>query len=250
MRFMPAASLATVRDRYDAAYFAEYPGGKAYDEDEKQRRHEAARRLRWLQSHGAEGALVEIGSASGYFLDAARRGGFMPVVGVEPAAETARAAAARFGVEVIADVVEEADLGDARFDVACAWHALEHVAEPQGALQRISSSLRPGGRLFVEVPNIDSVRARRAGEDWFHLDAEHHVAHYAPRSLRALLERAGFRVELIESVAPATFLRLGKAVTPRGVAFLAREALVTRAWPLARHGWRHELLRAVARRPA
>jgi SAM-dependent methyltransferase len=246
LRFVPAASLETVRDRYDASYFERYPGGKAYDEDARLRGHEAAVRLRWLRRHGAAGSLFEIGSASGYFLAAAQAAGFRPVLGIEPAAAVAQAASARFGVEVIAGVLEEAELGESRWDVACAWHALEHIAEPQAALERVACALRPGGKLFLEVPNVESVRARAAGESWFHLDPAHHVAHYGPGSLRAVLERAGLRVESLETIAPAAFLPRERAVAPRGLAYLARETLVTRAWPPRPHAWRHEFLRAVA----
>lgn len=246
LRFVPGTSLERVRGRYDSAYFESYPGGKSYDEDPRARGREAAVRLRWVRERVATGSLLEIGSASGYFLATARDAGFAPVLGVEPAGEVARTAADRFGVDAIAGVVEEAELDEGRWDVACAWHALEHIAEPRRALERVARALRPGGRLFLEVPNVQSVRSLRAGEGWFHLDPAHHVAHYSPVPLRALLERVGMRVEAIETIAPAVFLPRERAVAPRGLAYLAREALVARAWPLRPHPWRHELLRAVA----
>jgi 2-polyprenyl-3-methyl-5-hydroxy-6-metoxy-1,4-benzoquinol methylase len=250
LRFSPAESLETVRGQYDESYFAEYGGGPAYDADERQRRQEAAVRLRWMRAHGAAGALLEVGSAGGYFVDAARRAGFAPVLGIEPGEEMARAARERFGADVVTGVLEEVDLGEARWDVACAWHVVEHIAEPRSAVDRLVAGLKPGGQLFVEVPNIDSARSRQAGEAWPALYPGVHVAHYGPRSLRALLEAAGLQVEGIESIAPAAFLPREKALGPRGIAYVGREALVVRAWPTRPHPWRHEFLRAVARRPA
>lgn len=238
--------MAELAEHYDSAYFDEYPGGESYDADERQRRYEARLRVALVRRSGAAGRLLEIGSAAGYFLDEARRAGF-EVQGIEPAGDVARRCAQRFAVPVFAGVMEDAPLSAGGFDVVCAWHALEHIADPATELARVRDALRPGGQLVVEVPNIDSVAARREGEAWFHLDLPRHVGHYGPRSLGRLLERAGFTVERVATFPPLGYVRPGRASRPTALAHQALEVARLRALPRREHPHKHELLRAVAR---
>jgi SAM-dependent methyltransferase len=247
--FAPVASAGELKELYDAEYFDAYPGGEPYDFDEAQRRFEARRRVAFVRQHVPGGRLLEVGAASGWFLGEAKAAGFDPV-GIEPAADVAAGAAQRWDVVVQGTTIEEADLPRGGFDVVVAWHALEHIAAPAGALQRLREALRPGGLLLLEVPNIASVAARRLGPAWFHLDIAHHVGHYAPATLRMLLDRTGFEPVAIDTYPPAAYLRPGRALTPRALAWQAKVLLNVRASPRSSHPWKHELLRAVARVPA
>ena len=186
--FAPVRSAEELHRLYTTDYFDAYPGGQAYDADEVQRRHEATVRMQWLRSHATGGRLLEIGSASGWFLAQARDAGF-EVEGIEPAADVAFAATARWNVPVQAATAETASLPDGELDVVVAWHALEHIAAPAGVLERLHAALRPGGLLMIEVPNVESAASRSQGAAWFHLDLAHHVGHYAPSTLADLLQR-------------------------------------------------------------
>jgi 2-polyprenyl-3-methyl-5-hydroxy-6-metoxy-1,4-benzoquinol methylase len=188
--------------------------------------------------------LLELGAAAGYFLAEARTVGF-DVVGIEPTDNAAVAAREQFGLEVLQGFAEEIDLPAATFDAVCAWHVLEHISEPLRVIERVREWVAPGGHLFLEVPNIASVQASRRGAGWAMLFPEHHVAHYSPTSLRALLERAGFDVRLTRTVA---YTMYRPATSPMAWVSGARHLVVSRRWPWRPHPWRHELLQAVARR--
>src|SRR5687768_8646719 len=109
-----------VRDLYDASYYQVYGGVDAgYEANPERRRYESRRRLALVRRYVTGGRMLEIGSAAGFFLDAANRNGFT-VLGIEPAEELARAARERFGVEVRAGFVEDADLEPGSVDVICA----------------------------------------------------------------------------------------------------------------------------------
>jgi len=58
-------------------------------------------------------------------------------------------------VRFIHSTIEEADLEPA-YDAIFLVHTLEHLDDPVAALARIRGWLRPGGRLFVVVPNADA----------------------------------------------------------------------------------------------
>jgi SAM-dependent methyltransferase len=244
--FAPVASAEELHALYTSAYFESYPGGRPYDADEEQRRHEAAVRLRWLRRFVSHGRLLEIGSASGWFLAQARDAGF-EVEGVEPSADVAHAASERWDVPVQATTAEGAALPEGELDVVVAWHALEHIAMPAPVLARLRAALRRGGLLLIEVPNLASAASRAQGRAWFHLDLAHHVGHYAPPTIADLLRRTGFEPLQVDTFPTAGYLRPDLVRTPRGLAWQLAQAVRYRASPRAPHPTRHEMLRAVAR---
>jgi SAM-dependent methyltransferase len=245
--FAPSSSHERLRALYGEEYFEDYGLEGVYDADAEQRRREAQARVRWLLRVGPRtGRLLEVGCASGWFLAEARAVGY-EVVGIEPAAEMAAAARERSGAEVRVAMLEDADLPPGRFDVAAAFHVLEHLAQPRGTLAALRDALRPGGVLLLELPNVAALRARRDGESWYATEPAHHVAHYSPAALDALLRAAGFEPETIESVHPGTLLGTRETFGAKGLAFMAREAVSARAWIRTPHPWKFDLLRAVAR---
>ncbi|MEA2177753.1 MAG: hypothetical protein QOG77_1050 [Solirubrobacteraceae bacterium] len=247
--FVPSSSQERLRELYKDDYFEDYGMEGGYDDNADQRRQEAQVRVRWLRGAGPPaGRLLEVGCASGWFLAQARAVGY-EVVGIEPASDMAEAARRRSGSVVHAAMLEDADLPPASFDVAAAFHVLEHLAEPRALLAGLRAALRPGGTLLLELPNVASLRAVRQGEDWYGMEPAHHVGHYSPRALDALLRAAGYLPEVVESVHPGTLLQPRERLGPKGLAFQARESLSAKAWVGAPHPWKFDLLRAVARVP-
>lgn len=90
-----------------------------------------------------------------------------------------------------------AGLDDASMDVVLCTSVLEHLWEPQRALDEMRRLLRPGGVCLVNVP---SWRGKRFLElSAFRLglspaaEMNDHKAYYDPRDLWPMLVRAGFR---------------------------------------------------------
>jgi SAM-dependent methyltransferase len=88
-----------------------------------------------------------------------------------------------------------ADLGSERADLAIAMHVLEHDDDPQALLARMSSLVRPGGKLLIEVPNIDCFWTPFFGRYWDAWYLPYHRVHYSRASLHALLISCGFAIE-------------------------------------------------------
>jgi SAM-dependent methyltransferase len=84
------------------------------------------------------------------------------------------------------------------FDVACAFQTLEHIADIAAFMDAVIRCVRPGGRIFLSVPN----RRRLAQENGEPLDCPpHHVSRWDPAQWRILAERFGlelFRVQFEE----------------------------------------------------
>jgi SAM-dependent methyltransferase len=75
---------------------------------------------------------------------------------------------------------------EGEFDGVLCSQVLEHVFTPAGFLSEIHRVLRPGGCLVLAVPFV-----------WDEHEQPHDFARYSSFGLRALLERAGFEVEVM-----------------------------------------------------
>jgi SAM-dependent methyltransferase len=245
MTFVALVEPNMVRELYGAAYYDSYGGVDAgYDADPVGRSYESRRRVAFLKRFVARGRLLEIGCASGFFLEAADSAGFR-VTGVEPSAEQAAIARARAG-DVRAGFLEDLAFEPGAFDVACAWHVLEHIPDPVDGLRRLHCALRPGGILALEVPNAGSRQAIRLGAAWPHWDPAHHLNHFTRDALVAAVRRAGFTVTYVDTLPGTAYYPLRQVVRVRTLGGYAIEAIGSRTVPRRAHPTRHELLRLVA----
>jgi SAM-dependent methyltransferase len=121
------------------------------------------------------------------------------VTGVEPVAASAAYARDARNLNVKGALLEEAGLPEASFDVVCAMHVLEHLPRVTDFLMTIARWVKPGGHLFVEVPNYRSVQRRNSGAAWVGLRPLEHVAHFTPATLSATLRRAGLEPVVVRT---------------------------------------------------
>lgn len=143
------------------------------------------------------GRALDVGCGNGAFLTLLTRHGW-DVYGVDASQAAASAAEAR-GVPVFVGEVQEAPLTPQSFAYVCMSHSIEHVWDPLEALQTVYELVEPGGRLYVETPNISSLVARRFGTYWFNLDSPRHLWLFNPTTLGRALRQSGFEVTELTS---------------------------------------------------
>jgi len=187
------------------------------------------RSLRYLPFTG-QGRLLDFGCGAGrYVAQMAAAGWQAEGLDLSPAAVQAGRNA---GLVIHQGTLPGANLPDAAYDAITMWHALEHVPAPKATLAAAHALLRPGGRLLVAVPRLDSLAARWLGSAWYGLDLPRHLTHFTARTLRRHLESTGFRVESCRGVRRPGFLRHGYAALARETGraahrWLSRSRLVT-----------------------
>lgn len=175
---------ADMRPHYAGYYGARKPGRLGMEV--------ARMRLRDVLQYrtGGPDPLLDVGCGNLDFLRESERRGFLPH-GTEASGEATGAVDSRYRVAYTE--LAGAPFPRDWFGVITFWHSLEHLARPLEALVAARGLLRPGGAVVVEVPNADGFPLLLFGRRWFHLDVPRHLVHFTPRSLRSLLQRAGFR---------------------------------------------------------
>jgi 2-polyprenyl-3-methyl-5-hydroxy-6-metoxy-1,4-benzoquinol methylase len=152
-----------------------------------------AHALDWRLGGVAGRRVLDVGCGRGEMLAALQRKG-ADVYGTQISAPAARVAGRLIG----RDRVFVGELADARYDAAsfdCVTicHVLEHVADPLAVLREVTRLLKPGGLLYVEVPNAGGLAARAFSHAWLAYDVPNHLYHFTPRTLADLARRAGLR---------------------------------------------------------
>jgi SAM-dependent methyltransferase len=166
------------------------------------RSHNERKVLTW---HG-KGRLLDFGCGGGSYLERMHLQGWQ-VTGLDLSRAAVQNVRNRLGLNALSGSLPHPALQETRFDVITMWQSLEHVHAPQEVLREAYRLLVPGGKLIVSVPNIDSLPFRWFGQAWSGLDLPRHLTHFAPWTLRLMLNRAGFHAGKIRMVRHSSWLR-------------------------------------------
>ena len=151
----------------------------------------ADRDLATVERFVRPGGLLDVGCWTGSMLVAATRRGWTPE-GLEPSAWACARATAR-GASVRQASLGEVDLEPGAYRAIVATDVIEHLIDPAGAASALAAALEPGGVVLLTVPDAGSRLARLLGRRWWSV-LPMHVQYFTRRSMRMLLERAGFDV--------------------------------------------------------
>lgn len=157
---------------------------------------------------GTRKRLLEIGCASGLFLEAAKSHGYS-VIGIEPSDSSNEARAKNFEVLTEPFFEAAARYADDSFDIIVFNDVFEHLSDPAGVLAECSRLLADDGRIVINLPVNGGILysiariLRHAGLDgpydrmWQKEFSSPHLFYYSDASLVRLLEKAiGFRLRL------------------------------------------------------
>jgi 2-polyprenyl-3-methyl-5-hydroxy-6-metoxy-1,4-benzoquinol methylase len=156
----------------------------------------------YLQKPDQGGRLLDVGCATGAFLAEAQRSGWT-CTGLELSSDAVKVARGEFGVNALQGDLSTGALTPDSFDFVTMWHVLEHLIDPADAIRRVTQLLVSGGKLYIELPNWNSLGRVAKGAAWSQLRPPEHINFFTPRSLIALVSGAGLRVARCSTAYPS-----------------------------------------------
>lgn len=187
----PQPSIETQQKYYDTSF--REGGYKLYNASENLRIRLNQKRFNEISKYKPNGNLLDIGCASGFFLDVASQNGLV-TFGVELSKEAVQIARQKHK-NIFNGILENSKYPDSFFDIIALFDIIEHVLDPRTTIKEISRIIKSGGLLVITTPDISSWHAKIMGKRWGLITPLEHLFYFSPTSIRVLLEKYGFRVE-------------------------------------------------------
>jgi 2-polyprenyl-3-methyl-5-hydroxy-6-metoxy-1,4-benzoquinol methylase len=133
--------------------------------------------------------ILEVGCGTGHNLDMLGRFGRVDATEIDAVARTM--ASTRLGRQVAdAPLPALPGIAERSYDLIAILDVLEHVEDDRAALSAMAARLRPGGHILITVP----------AHPWMwsaHDEVNHHKRRYTKASLRAAVQGAGLRLDML-----------------------------------------------------
>jgi 2-polyprenyl-3-methyl-5-hydroxy-6-metoxy-1,4-benzoquinol methylase len=130
-------------------------------------------RIDLIRHYINKGKVLDVGCATGYFLEIAQKNGF-EVFGVEFSNYSSTIAQKMFGEKnIFCGTIEQCGFVDDNFDVITMSDLIEHVRIPSQTLLKASALLKKDGLIMIMTPDHDSLSNYMMGKRWIHYKLEH-----------------------------------------------------------------------------
>ena len=160
------------------------------------------------QARPQKGKLLDVGAGAGGLLMAAQERGWAPT-GYDVEGKITRLAARQWGLPYVFGDFTKIKWKPKSYDAVTMHQVLEHLKSPVSYLKCIHRLLKPGGVLFLGVPNIGSLSSRlkfllekadlRKKRVGAYYDTNHHLWYFTPQPLARALDGLGFEVVHLRS---------------------------------------------------
>ena len=156
------------------------------------RKRTLQQKVSWVKKYTSGIQLLDVGCGTGHFLNAARMGGYT-ITGIEPD-EDARSFALRENDVETLNQAALYELSAHSFDAITMWHVLEHVYDLRKDVERLTQLVKPGGTIFIAVPNMGAFDAQYYKSFWAAYDVPRHLYHFQEKDIRSLFNDFDFDV--------------------------------------------------------
>ncbi len=172
---------------------------RAYHEaafDSSEEAHSAARTYgrileRFLEDLPKKRRTLDIGTGDGAFLEELLSRGFKEVRGVEPSPASIQACLPQVGPLIQQGLFDQKRYKRESLSLVSCFQTIEHLFDPLAMAKDAQRILTKGGALFLVGHNRRAFSARILGRRSPIFDIEH-LQLFSPRSLRVMLEQAGY----------------------------------------------------------
>ena len=199
-RTCPRLSLEKLTEYYEQQYYSESrEGAGRYEAWRDANRDVWSTSARLVKAEAAQRGfgndrplrLLDVGSGCGFFLEQCLE------LGIDGRGLEVSPHAVRYSTQTLKLNVRELLLddlpGDESYDIITLNQVLEHVPDPLATMKQVWQHLVPGGMTWVATPNTSALERFRHGASYFNFLNKSHLTHFHRGTLKALLEKAGFR---------------------------------------------------------
>lgn len=187
LRFVnPTKSSTLVLGKYKRFKDLQYESERSGRQDNQTR---ILKRLNMLNKN--KGKLLDIGCATGSFMELAQNDGWK-AWGVDPS-RWATSIAKKRHLNAKEGTVKSAKFNKDYFDVIVCIDVIEHVLQPKKLLEETKRILKKGGTLCIVTPDSGSVIPRLLKEKWWHIRPDH-IFYFSKQTILNLLTIVGFKV--------------------------------------------------------
>jgi len=153
-------------------------------------------RFKFIGKFVRSGKLFDLGAGWGHFMLAGKELGY-DVYGVEISEQPYLYCVNDLKLPV--DHIDFFEMDESKkFDVITMWDVLEHIDKANDFLAKCSKLTKPGGYLFLQVPQIDSYFAKRHKDGWKMMGLDH-VNYFGKDTIKKILANNGYEVVKIKS---------------------------------------------------
>jgi len=193
----PLPATPVLKDLYgreDDKYFKDEGRGIDYVKGEPWLRATASFYIdqitRYYDNDLATANVLDFGCATGVMLDEFKKRG-ADVTGIELSKWSCKYAREKYGLMVYNENIFDVKLPESTFDIITTSHVIEHVTDPVAVIKRLGQLLKPGGLLFIAVPDVDSLGCSIFGKRWHYYLPDEHLYLFNERSINRAVISAG-----------------------------------------------------------
>jgi len=168
-----------------------YHSVRKYMLDRKRRLVEKATGIR-------NGDILDVGTGTGFFLNEMKENGWQ-VTGTEKSSDAREFAKKEFNLDNLPSE-KLFTLNKNSFDAITLWHVLEHIHLLNENMETFARLLKNDGKLIIAVPNHESSDAKHYKEFWAAYDVPRHIWHFAPKQMKQLGEKHGFKLASLHTM--------------------------------------------------
>lgn len=192
----PRPEAEFTHNLFDKDYF----DAKTAEKNLSQRKNTLARYARIIQDiYPQGGRLLDIGAATGSFLNCFQAKRNWNAEGVEPSTAAVKYAREKFGLAIHHGTLEGCAFPNEAFDVATMLDSLQYVPDPNAHIAAVRRILKPGGMFILDIAGLNLYLFRNTGivsRMLFgvrsQLSAGTRLYYYSGKTLRQLMENNGF----------------------------------------------------------
>jgi SAM-dependent methyltransferase len=156
-------------------------------------REEIERELHWLGPLRSGIRVLDVGCGLSDALSVYREKGAM-TYGLDINARVCEEGTKR-GHRMFCGQLPEAGFESRFFDVIRFQQSLEHMFSPRDTLLEARRILKHDGRVWLSVPNHQSIQAKIFGRWFYTIDSPRHLFGFTPQTITRLLNETGFKTD-------------------------------------------------------